>query len=248
VREVRNMARYGEMFGYPPMPILGPWALFNHLGMDAAIMVLMRSMEKGRAGATVKYGTARKARATLTVLWESSPSSGSDVTLSAGSVKGRFVATECPSEGRWYQHFETGICSRMGDVVDQDRAYTIEVLLALIEMYEQEWQTYYLQMPLLSISACMFLLVSALGGMRGYEVVWTDLAALIYDVTYCESAEDDSAVSWPVVGRFKSRHGILDCYMIPIAGLTHSGIQFFTWTQRFIQRLALEGYEDGWAF
>ena len=85
--------------------------------------------------------------------------------------KGRFVATECPSEGRWYQHFKTGICSRMGDVVDQDRAYTIEVLLALIEMYEQEWQTYYLQMPLLSISACMFLLVSVLGGMRGYEVL-----------------------------------------------------------------------------
>ena len=113
--------------------------------MDAAIMVLMRSMEKGRAGATVKYGTARKARATLTVLWESSPSSGGDLlTLSAGSAKGRFVATECPSEGQWYQHFETGICSQMGDVVDQDRAYTIEVLLALIEMYEQEWQTYYL--------------------------------------------------------------------------------------------------------
>jgi hypothetical protein len=40
----------------------------------------------------------------------------------------------------------------------------------------------------------------------------------------------------------------LDCYMIIIAGVTHSGIQFFTWTQRFIQRLALEGYEDGWAF
>ena len=67
-------------------------------------------------------------------------------------------------------------------------------------MYKQEWQTYYLQMPLLSISACMFLLVSALGGMRGYEVVWTDLAALLYDVTYCEAADDDSAVSWPVVG------------------------------------------------
>jgi len=55
------MARNGGMFGYPPTPILGPWSLFNHLGMDAAIMVLMRSMKKGRAGATVKYGTARKA-------------------------------------------------------------------------------------------------------------------------------------------------------------------------------------------
>jgi hypothetical protein len=53
----------------------------------------------------------------------------------------------------------------MGDAVTQDRAYTIEVLLALLEMCEEEWQTYYLRMPLLSICACMFLLVSCLGGM-----------------------------------------------------------------------------------
>ncbi len=112
--------------------------------MDAAVMVLMRSMEKGKGDATVKYGTARKACATLTVLWESSPSGGNDMTLSSGSIKGRFVATRCPSEGRWYQHFETGIRARMGDVVLQDRAYTIEILLALLEMYEEEWQTYYL--------------------------------------------------------------------------------------------------------
>jgi len=81
------MARYGGMFGYPPMPILGPWALYNHLGMNAAIMVLMCLMEKGRAGATVKYGTARKTQATLTVLWESSPLSGGDLTLSADQLR-----------------------------------------------------------------------------------------------------------------------------------------------------------------
>ena len=66
------------------------------------------------------------------------------MTLSSGLIKGRCVATRCPSEGRWHQHFETGICARMGDVVLQDRAFTIEVLLALLEMYEEEWQTYYL--------------------------------------------------------------------------------------------------------
>ena len=141
VREFRNMARYGRMLHYPPMPVLGPWPLHAHLGMDAAVMVLMRSMEKGKTGSTV---TARKAQATLTVLWEASPLGGDDLTLSAGSVKGRFVATLCPSEGRWYQHFETGICARMGDVVSQDRVYTIEVLLALLEMFEEEWQTFHL--------------------------------------------------------------------------------------------------------
>jgi hypothetical protein len=100
MREVRNMARYGKMLSYPPMPILGPWHLYAHLGMDAALMVLMRSMEKGKSGANVKYGTARKPCATLTILWESSPSGGDNLTLSAGSGKGRFVATHCPSEGR----------------------------------------------------------------------------------------------------------------------------------------------------
>jgi hypothetical protein len=200
LQEVRNITRYGQMFRYSPMPVLGPWPLYTHLGMDTALMVLLRSLEKGKTSATVKYGTARKARATLTVLWESSPSSGDDLTLSAGSVKGRFVATLCPSKVRWYQRFETGIAARMGDVVFQDRAYTIEVLLALLEMYEEEWQTYYLCTPLTSISACMFLLVTSLGGMRGFEVVWTDLAALRYDLAYCEATEDDSAVSWPIVG------------------------------------------------
>jgi len=107
---------------------------------------------------------------------------------------------------------------------------------------------FHLRMPLSSMSACMFLLVSCLGGMRGFEVVWTDLAALRYDIAYCEASENDTAVSWPVVRRFKARHGILDCYMIPIAGVTFSGIRFFSWTQRFVRRLENEGLEDGWAF
>jgi hypothetical protein len=139
VREVRNMACYGRMFQYPPMPVLGPWTLYIHLGMEAAVMVLMQSMEKGRGGGMAKYGTARKAQATLTVLWESSLLGGNNMTLSAGSVKRRFVTTCCPSEGQSYQHFKTGICARMGDVVSQDRAYTIEIILALLEMYKEEW-------------------------------------------------------------------------------------------------------------
>jgi hypothetical protein len=94
----------------------------------------------------------------------------------------------------------------------------------------------------------MFLLVSCLGGMRGFEVVWTDLSALRYDIAYCEASEKNTAVSWPVVGQFKAGHGILDCYMIPIAGVTFSGIRFFSWTQWFVRRLEVEGLEDGWAF
>ena len=115
----------------------------------------------------------------------------------------------------------------MGNVVSQDRAYTIDIVLALLEMYEVEWKEHRYQMPLVSMYSVMLLLITCLGGMRGYEAVWTDLSALRYDMAQCCARDDESAVSWPIVGRFKARNGVLDCFMIPIAGTTQSGIKFF---------------------
>ena len=250
VTEVKFVLRYAEALGIPhPFPRLGPWELGRHLGMLQAIMLLFRSREPGRtSGSTVKFGTAQRVRGTYTVIWDASVVGGGDVALSSSSVKGRYVASLNPSEGRWYQRFSAGICARMGDIVHQDRAYTIGVLLKLLEMYEAEWESHRFVMNSLSIHACMFLLVTCLGGMRGYEAVWTDLAALTYDVTYCEDMEDLSAVSWPIVGRFKAHGGVAGCYMIPIAGTTNSGIRFFEWTQRFLGYLSREGKTEGWAF
>ena len=98
-------------------------------------------------------------------------------------------------------------------------------------MYEAEYADFGNNMPLNSMYSCMVLLLTCLGGMRGFEAVWTDLAALRYDIAYCEDMEDYSAVVWPIVGRFKAHNGIAGCYMIPIAGTTDSGITFFTWIQ-----------------
>ncbi len=99
------MARYGSALGFIPMPPLGPFPLGSHNGMLQAIMMEMQLLEKGRARSssveetTVMFGTARMIRSTSTVLWENSPASGSDIVLSSGQAKGRFVATLCPSEG-----------------------------------------------------------------------------------------------------------------------------------------------------
>lgn len=250
VRELSFIIDYAKRLDIAdPLPPLGPFPKYSHLGMLQAMMVIMRSMEPGRGkGGKIKYGTARKVRSTFTVLWDISPDSGGDLTFSTSSSKGKYVATRNPAEGRMYQAFAMGCCARMGDVVQQDRAYTISVLLKLVEMYEEEYSDLRENMPLESLQSCMFLLLTCLGGMRGYEAVWTDLAALWYDVEYCESLEDFSAVAWPIVGRFKAHHGNLGCYMIPIAGVTNSGIKFFDWTQRFVNRLGDIGKLDGWAF
>lgn len=249
VAQVRFMSRYGETLDISPMPALGPFPLYQHNGMLEAVLLLLRSLEPGKKKDTgVQYGTARKVRATITVLWEASPESLADMVLSTGTRQGRYVGTRNPAESRWYEHFNKGVRARMGDIVSQDRAYTIEVLHQLIKSYERDWEQWGYAIKLKTICSCMFLLVSSLGGMRGFEVMWTDLAALRYDLNYCEDISDFTAVSWPVVGRFKAHDGRLGCYMIPIAGLTNSGIKFFEWTQRFVGRLGMEGHCDGWAF
>jgi hypothetical protein len=70
--------------------------------MMQAIMPEMRSMEPGKKeNSTLQFGTAWKLRATTTVRWEASPGSGTDIVMLAGNLKGRYIATLCPSESRW---------------------------------------------------------------------------------------------------------------------------------------------------
>ena len=90
-----------------------------------------------------------------------------DITLSSSSIKGRYVASLNPSEGRWYQAFAMGCCARIDDIIRQDRAYSIEVLLKLVDMYEAEWTDLGFGMARNSIYTCTFLLLPCLGGTRG---------------------------------------------------------------------------------
>ena len=59
----------------------------------------------------------------------------------------------------------------MGDIVCQDRAYTIDVLLKLVEMFEGQWQDQGLDMPVKDTTTRMFLLVCCLGEIRCFEGV-----------------------------------------------------------------------------
>jgi hypothetical protein len=57
------------------------------------------------------------------------------------------------------------MCARIRDVIVQDKVYTLAVLLKLLSMYEVEWGDLGMSMTEEHLSACMFLLVTCLGGM-----------------------------------------------------------------------------------
>ena len=94
----------------------------------------------------------------------------------------------------------------------------------------------------------MFLLVSSFGEMRGYEVVRTDLTTLLHDIEWCELAEDYTRVGWPLVGQFKMEGGGIGGHVIPIAGTTKSGVEFFKWAQHFAFVVSRNGRNTGRAF
>ena len=137
------------------------------------------------------------------------------------------------------------MCARIGDVVSQDKTYTIQMVLKLVSMFKAESSDLGLDMTLKNICACFFLLLTCLVRMKGYAAVWTDLATLQYGIEYCKNMDDYWITAWPIVGCFKAHNRIAGCYTIPIAGTTTSSINFFTWTQWFICRLGTEELTNG---
>ena len=115
-----------------PLPWLGPYPRGHHRGALQAMMVIMRTLGWGGSRGKAKFLTARKARATYTVIWDASPEAGADIVLSTSSTKGQYAAVCNPSEGRWHEHFSRGCCARMGDIPKQDRAYSAEVVQILL--------------------------------------------------------------------------------------------------------------------
>ena len=247
--EIRQQIKYQRALGYNCLPPLGPWPLGSHQGMAQAITLECRANEKGTRGReTVTHETARKARTVHTNLWSASPWSGLDVSFASRNSK--FHASLAPTQKVFFEHFSRGFRIRTGVMTRQDRAYSLDVIHELLDRFESEWgrQTESGEIDLSWISAVMFLLVSSFGGMRGYEVVWTDLAALLHDIQRCELEEDFSGVGWPLVGRFKMEGGGIGGHVIPIAGTTKSGVEFFKWAQRFCFTLIQNNRTSGWAF
>ena len=59
------------------------------------------------------------------------------------------------------------LCSYGRDVVRQDRAYTIGIVLAVVESFERDWKEKGLHMELSKIEACMFFLSGGHERFRG---------------------------------------------------------------------------------
>jgi len=94
----------------------------------------------------------------------------------------------------------------MGQITQQDLALSIQVMLALMNLLEQQWTSQVLpQDTLVYIGA--FACIAYRGSFRGNEVFLIDLSALVKYGTM-ELVEDSQCyMIIPLLGRFKNEDG-----------------------------------------
>jgi hypothetical protein len=136
----------------------------------------------------------------------------------------------------------------MGQIVRQDMAVSLELMHALVQLLEKEWE----QAPddkqrsiIAGVGA--YSVVAFCGSFRGPEVFMTDLFGLNKYLSAKLTSDGRPYVIIPLLGRFKNELG--DQYhLTPLVSTTKSGIPVRTWLERLIEVRFKEGRRHGPAF
>ena len=129
-----------EELGLPSVNLqMGPWPVGDALGFQVAIELLCASQRKGRNRADyTQFDSIRKLRAAYSNAFQVSPE-GLKRSLWMKWDNGRiFGLTSSPTDSVLFRMFALGCEKRMGRIVIQEMAFSIEVVLNLLEGFEEE--------------------------------------------------------------------------------------------------------------
>jgi len=115
----------------------GPFPLTDTFGLGAAIIIVQRSLSKGRYGPTAQYETIRKFRSEASNNYHSSVV-GQDSVVMAQDTK-KLKVTACPVYSDFFERFNKGLHKRMGDIVRPDRALSHELVKEILKLVDRDW-------------------------------------------------------------------------------------------------------------
>jgi hypothetical protein len=137
-REFLEQAKVGQEFNYLAFEPMGPFARSYDSGMRAAIGVLMKTQRPGRHEEKIKFSAARRARSVHTNMFKAS-ARGCECSLYLRTDKKRAIASMSPTDSEFYTLFTKGLESRIGQGVKRDMAVSIELMVELQSMAEDDW-------------------------------------------------------------------------------------------------------------
>jgi hypothetical protein len=143
-------------------------------GMMTAMILLLRSREKGKNAEFVQYETIRKVRSYYSNFIHTTPGGVGDMFITSDNMVSGI--SRSGTNTLWFRRFMKGCNSRMGDVWCPDRPLTMHEALLCQEMLEEDWKTFENDSVGRLKTALTGLMITAGldGGMRGEEIIRID--------------------------------------------------------------------------
>jgi hypothetical protein len=151
----------------------------------------------------------------------------------------RFV--QDPAVTVWFQRFITGCERRMGNIWKPNLAFSIPLLLKILQMGEDRLNEEI--SPDKNDRWLVFLTYSVITytlSLRGTEGFYLDLGGL----HKFNELENGNHIIIPLLGKIKGEHHDR-CHLMPCVKTTGSGIKVSYWIQRLREHKATLGYRDG---
>ena len=241
---LRRAKQFSEELGFDPINLkVGPWPIEDNVGFQIAIEMIKMSQGKGRNSTKyIQYDSIRKIRSAYANLYESGPDRCRD-NRKLKSDRGQmlhFVSGE--TDSKLFSMFMKGCEKRMGRFVKQDCGISNDIMLAILDMYDKEFDesiTTAGRKRFMLICGAAFVILWG-GALRGGEIMMMEATELIYRKLDGKEEGKNGHIVVPLMGRFKNETGERNLIII-LSNTTKGGIQIRKWVEGLANMLEAEG-------
>ncbi len=241
---IRKGKRMSEALNMDPINlVMGPWPLEDKQGFQIALEMLRASQLKGRnADGYQQFDTLRKIRSAYSNIFECGPL----VSATGLSFKGshghmvHFSKSELNSV--LFRQFIYGLEKRMGRVVIQNIAISVEMLNQILDNMEEELrdrETQWERKRDLIIGGAAFVSLFV-GALRGEEIFMAEAEEFCKRIKSGKHDDKCSYVLLPLMGRFKHETGERNIIFSFASTTEGSGIPVRKWLERLAALLLRE--------
>lgn len=234
----------------PLLKNMGPWPLEDTFGMQAAIAVLIRSLDKGKYENFVQWETFRKTRSALTNAHQASVNGLRDVI--GAYDKNRCWVSQVPTHSFFFSRFMEGLHRRVGEVVKQDWPIPIKVIVYIDRELNELWATLTDENEKLKVAQLgVWFVVGFCTALRGEEMLKIELAGTAATLRFLVRPlnADEPYFELRIRGRTKSVQLAGSSFGLPCVAVTaHSNLQPGKWIKRLIDTIHAQGRYTGRLF
>ena len=216
----------------------------DNQGMGLAMMMLEKSLEKGRNANYTQFATVRQLRSAVSNIYTAS----AEVRVEAGVLKSRKGDVQHlhddPTQSTFMERFMAGMQNRMPLDSKRDAPLLGHVVAAMLNLMARELvnpTTGAKRKRLLTMTGA-YMVITYSYSLRGNEGFWVDGDSLADNIDLGrESTVDIPHVVVGLCGRFKAEGGFR-MHVFSVANTTASGIPNRWWLEKVVKVLSRVSY------